>query len=72
MRKTPVITPEDKRKYVLKEKKDYTILAKVKHLEQLTLSITDKKMVQLIKTQLKKDWRTPLLKYLSCLEKRYR
>ena len=64
-----ILTKAEKKKYVLKDKKDLVILAKVKELEKRKLNKKDKEVVKLIKTQLKDDWRTPLIKYLNKLLK---
>ena len=64
------ITPYEKRNYVLKEKEDFIILEKVKLLEKKKLWPLDKEIVNLIKTQLKKNWRKPLIKHLDKLIKK--
>lgn len=66
------LTNYEKRKYVLKEKKDFLILSKIKKLESKKLSRSDKEIVKLIKTQLEKGWRSPLINYLNKLLKKYR
>ena len=62
----------EKRNYLMPDKKDFLILSKIKKLEQKKLSKTDKDTIKLIRTQLKKDWRTPLIKYLNKLAKKYK
>lgn len=53
-------------KYVLKEKQDFKILHKIQFLEkQANLSKTEKEFLKFLKTQLLKDWRTPILKELN-------
>ncbi|MBI2018447.1 hypothetical protein HYS96_01950 [Candidatus Daviesbacteria bacterium] len=65
------VTPYDKRKYLLPEDRDYEILDKCKRLEKSKLTIEDKYLVKFIKTQLKKDWRRPLLVELDRLLRKY-
>jgi hypothetical protein len=60
-----------KGQYILKEKKDFIILNKIKELNSLSISRKDKEVVKLIKNQLKKDWRKPLIIYLNKLIKKY-
>ncbi|MBI2096566.1 MAG: hypothetical protein HYT40_00165 [Candidatus Sungbacteria bacterium] len=64
-------TSEDKKKYILKERRDYQILEMIYLLEKRKLSLEDKKIVNLIRTQLEDDWRKPLLKFLNKLAKKY-
>lgn len=64
------ITNMDKKKYVLKEKEDLIILNKIKWLEEKKLSFKDKEVLKLIKTQLEKSWRKPLIIYLNKLIKK--
>lgn len=66
------ITKYEKKNYVLKDKKDLVILLKIKGLEKKRLKNDDKEAVKLIKTQLKDDWRTPLIAYLNKLIKKYK
>jgi len=70
--KNEIITPLDKKKYVLKDKKDLVILGKVKLLEMKKLENKDKEILKLIKNQLEKDWRKPLIVYLNKLIKKYK
>ena len=49
------ITKSERRIYVLKDKEDFLILSKIKELEKKGLNKGDKVMVNLIRTQLKKD-----------------
>jgi len=63
------ITKADKKKYALPTKLDVDILIKIKKLEKKILNKEDKRMLRLIKTQLKKDWRKPLIEELNKLEK---
>jgi len=66
-----MISKEEKRKYVLADKQDYEILTKIHQLEKLSLSPDDKEFINFIRTQLEKDWRTPILKVLNNLLKKY-
>ena len=64
------ITKFEKKNYVLKEKKDLVILSKIKELEKKKLNKRDEEIIKLIRTQLKRDWRTPLIVYLNKLLKK--
>ncbi len=66
------ITPYEKNSYFLNDKKDLVILSKIKHLESLKLRRNDEEVVKLIKSQLKKDWRTPLISYRNYKLRRYK
>jgi len=66
-----MLTKQEKRKYVLADKQDYEILAKIHQLEKLSLSTEDKEFINFIRTQLEKDWRTPILEILNKLLKKY-
>ena len=57
--------------YVLREKRDLIILFKIRLLENKILSQKDKELVNLIKTQLKRDWRAPIIGYLNKLIIKY-
>lgn len=59
------LTEYEKENYLLKDKKDLIILSKIKELEKKQLNNKQKEILKLIKTQLKDDWRTPLIKYLN-------
>ena len=65
------INSKDKKKYVLKDKEDYKILEKIYNLEKYKLSKKDKELVNLARTQLEKEWRKPLMKFLDKLIKNY-
>ena len=65
-------TKYERKKYVLSDKKDLIILQKIKFLEKKKLCKEDKETLKLIRTQLEKNWRTPLIKYLNKLSKKYR
>jgi len=60
------------KKYLLPTDADVQILNKCTELEKLDLSRDDRELVEFIKTQLEKDWRTPLLNKLDVLLKKYR
>lgn len=62
----------EKRNYILNDKKDLIILEKIKKLEKNKLDRNDKEIIRLIKTQLKHDWRNPLIDYLNRSLKKYR
>ena len=64
-------TAQEKKRYVLRTHADLEILASCKILEKLRLAKHDKELVKLIKTQLKKEWRKPLLQQLNKLLKKY-
>lgn len=59
-------------RYILKTKKDFEILDLCRKLVELKLSKNDRDLVELIKTQLEKDWRAPLLKELNKILKNYK
>ncbi|MDD5147790.1 MAG: hypothetical protein PHV63_04595 [Candidatus Daviesbacteria bacterium] len=61
------ITEEEEKEYLLPNEEDYEILSIVKTLENKNLSEADSEIVELIKTQLKDDWRSPLLNKLRQL-----
>jgi hypothetical protein len=66
------ITQEEKKEYVLSIDQDYEILGKIKRLEKQKLSVGDKKLIKFIRTQLKDDWRTPRVKLLNIILKKYK
>lgn len=65
------ITKLDRKNYVLGDNEDILILSLIKKLEKKRLNIKDKEIVRLIKTQLKKDWRSPLIYHLKKISKKY-
>lgn len=65
------ITEEEEKEYLLPNDEDYEILSTLKVLEGKDLSEHDKEVVKLMKTQLKEDWRTPLLERLKQLTQKY-
>jgi len=60
-------TSTEKRKYVLNDKNDLIILSKIKELEKRKLTEKDKEIIKIIRTQLEKEWRKPLINYLNKL-----
>lgn len=66
------VREKDKKEYVLSTNSDYEILEKIYRLEEERLSGRDKKLVRLIRTQLRHDWRNPLIKELNKLLERYK
>ena len=66
------ITQEEKKEYVLSTDQDYEILGKIKRLEKQKLSVEDKKLIKFIRTQFKDDWRTPIVKLLNTILKKYK
>lgn len=66
------LTKYEKKNYILVNKKSQTILTKIKELEKPKLNTKDKKIVKLIRTQLKRDWETPLITYLNKLLRKYK
>ncbi len=62
----------DKKRYVLEKKGDYQILKRIYQLEKKKLSAVDKQVVKLIRTQLRHDWRMPLLRELNRLLRKYK
>ena len=65
------VTAKEKKTYVLKTEQDYEILTKIKQLEKKKLSSEDIKLVAFLRTQLEEDWRTPLIRFLDTLLKKY-
>ncbi len=66
------VNAKDKKRYALKEIRDYKILEKIYKLEKFKLTREDKKILNLIRTQLEHDWRKPLIKLLDELIKKYK
>jgi len=66
------INVSDKMKFVLSTDADLEILNQCNILMKEKLSKDDKELVELIKSQLLDDWRTPLLKSLNALLKQYK
>ena len=66
------LTGYEKRNYVMNDKNDFVILKKIKLVEKKKLNAKDKEIVNLIRTQMKKNWRLPLIKYLDKLNRKYK
>lgn len=66
------LTLFEKKNYVMADKEDFMILSKIKKLEKKGLAKQDKETIKIIRTQLKKNWRLPLIKYLDRLLKKYK
>ncbi|MFA4819993.1 MAG: hypothetical protein WC613_03490 [Candidatus Aenigmatarchaeota archaeon] len=64
------ISKHELKKYVLLTDKDVEIL-KICNMLEKKASNEDKYIIRLIKTQLAEDWRTPILKELKKLQKKY-
>ena len=65
------ITSRDKKRYPLPDAKDFIILKKIKYLETKKLNKQDKDLIKLIRSQLLKEWRNPLLISLNKLIRKY-
>ncbi|MBI2984695.1 MAG: hypothetical protein HYY50_03660 [Candidatus Kerfeldbacteria bacterium] len=66
------VQPRDRKRYVLSTDQDYLILGKIYELGRQKLSATDKALVKLIRTQLEHHWRTPIIRFLNQLLRKYR
>ncbi len=66
-----ILTVEEKKKYAMADKRDFEILSKIKKLEKFSLPEEDKFLVEFLRTQLEKDWRTSLITLLDNLLKKY-
>ena len=66
------LTTYEKKNYVVNDKNDFVILKRIKLLEKKKLSGKDKEDIKLIRTQLKKNWRLPLIRYLDKLALKYK
>lgn len=66
------ITNYEKKNYVLNSEENLKILSIIKKLEKRGLNKKDKEILKLSRTQLKKDWQTPLITYLNKLTKKYK
>lgn len=65
------ISEEEERAYQFPNEEDYEIFSIIKSLESKNLSSHDKEIVEVIKSQLKADWREPLLEKLKQLIQKY-
>lgn len=66
------ITSEEEKLYLLPNKEDYEILSMIKTLKIKNLTKEDKRVIQLIESQLKDDWRKPLIAQLRRLLIKYK
>ncbi|OGD87537.1 hypothetical protein A3D81_01525 [Candidatus Curtissbacteria bacterium RIFCSPHIGHO2_02_FULL_40_17] len=71
IRKKYEITEKEEKEYLLPNEEDYQILAMIKDLERKDLKVYDKELVELIKSQLLREWREPLLKKLREIGEKY-
>ena len=69
--KTFLVRSRDRERYILSTDQDYEILDRIYRLERKKLSERDKALVKLARTQLEHHWRTPILKFLNELLKKY-
>lgn len=67
-----MITHKEKKKYLLKEKRDIEILDLVHDLEKLRLSDYERFILLLTRTQLEDDWRKYLLQALKVMKKNFK
>ncbi|MFH1359281.1 MAG: hypothetical protein ABIH37_05310 [archaeon] len=65
------ISKKELKKYPLPLPEDFKIIKMIKKLKNKNLSKHDKEIVSIISSQLELDWRTPLIKYLNKLLKKY-
>jgi len=66
------IIAKEEKDYVLSTNQDYEILCKIKQLEKQKLSVVDIRLIKFIRTQLRQDWRTPIIELLNDLSERYK
>lgn len=67
------LTKSELKQYVLSTDEDFEILGKIHKLEKIkNLKKEDRFLVKLIKTQLKLEWRKPLLSTLNKILSKYR
>ncbi len=65
------LSPEERKRYILPTEKDSEILEKIKDAEGLPdLSGREKMILEFLKTQLEKDWRTPIITFLEKFKRR--
>ena len=65
------VSKVDQQRYVLSDPKNLSILQRIYQLEEHQLSPEDKKLILFIRTQLKRDWQTPVIVFLNKLLKKY-
>lgn len=68
----PMEISKEERKYPLPTKKDFEILARIHEAEALDLTPGEKEQVAFIRTQLKEDWRTPLIEALDRILRKHK
>ena len=66
------VAPKEKQEYFLSTDRDYKILDKIKQLEKQKLSAKDRGLIKFIRTQLRLDWRTPLIRLLDNMLKKHK
>jgi hypothetical protein len=66
------VSAAERKRFVLATDKDLVILAKIKQLKKSSLTPEDKNLINLIQTQLELDWRSPLIKALNKLSRKYK
>jgi len=59
------ITNYERKNYILKDKKGLKILSLIKKIEKYKLNKKDKEIIRMARTQLKRNWETPLINYLT-------
>lgn len=64
-----MITLKEKRKYLLKNKRDVQILNLIHDLEKIKLSNYEEFLILLTRTQLERNWRKPLIDILKIIKK---
>lgn len=62
-----MVSDEEKERYLLPDKRDLEILELIHDLEKQELSDYEKFLVLWTRSQLQRDWRTPLLQILKIL-----
>lgn len=65
-------TKQDRKKYVLKDSRDWEILKKCRFLQKKKLKKADAALVKFILSQLEDDWRKPLLVFTNKLVRKYK
>ena len=65
------VEAKDRKRYILSTDQDYQILGRIYELERKKLSDKDEALVKLVRTQLEHHWRTPILRFLNQLLKKY-
>ena len=72
LKHTHKVTKADSKKYLLSVDRDFKILSICKALEKMKIRKGDAELIKLIKSQLEEDWRSPLLKKLKEIKRRYK